>query len=98
MYLNDHKIALAAMAESVKDADAIKELMSSAGIPVNNVTLVLIDSIRSAAFAAGREAMRADMIALVHPQMGMKQGEFGYSTMPRDIIDAIRALPGKEVE
>ncbi len=95
MYLNDHKIALAAMAESVKDADAIKELMSRAGIPVNNVTLVLIDSLRSAAFAAGREAMREELHECVKAEAWRAYNNAKPLEWER-VDSAIRALPGKE--
>lgn len=111
MDFHDSKKTFEAMAESVKDADAIKELMLRAGIHVNNVTLVLIDSMRRASFDAGREAMReeAAQCAREHADIHTRRGEtdggahnIGYCRgrhdVALDIARAIRALPGKEGE
>lgn len=42
-------------AMSARDRDALKLIMTHAGVPVNDVSLSVIASIRDAAHAAGRE-------------------------------------------
>lgn len=86
------------MAREVEHANEIKIIMTHAGIPVNAVTVVVIDSMRKAAFAAGREAMREEAANACEA----KANRWGNSTNDAinnalmDAAAAIRALPRKE--